>query len=61
MDHIQFDNKEYIITPNTFTNDQMAAECATIGPGYKPAYINYKEEYEMWVHAYRLSQLKCYS
>ena len=47
MDHIQFDNKEYIRTPNTFTNDQMAAECTNIGPEYKPAYINYKEEYEM--------------
>ena len=47
MFHIQFDSKEYILTPNAFYHDQLAAKCAAMGPEHKPAYINYKEEYEM--------------
>ena len=45
--HIEFDNKEYIITPNVFDRNHLAAQCAHIGSKYKPAYINYNEEYEM--------------
>ena len=47
--HIHFDNKEYIITENTFKHHQLSTQCETYGPEYKPAYINYNEEYEMWV------------
>ena len=47
MEHIEFDNKQYIIIENTFTQDHLAAECTTFGSEYKPAYINYREEYEM--------------
>ena len=45
--HIQFDNKEYIITTNKFTRDELHTQCANFGSEYKSAYINYKEEYEM--------------
>ena len=45
--HIRFDNKEYIITPDGLSHDQLATQCSTYGSEYKPAYINYKEEYEM--------------
>ena len=47
MFDIRFDSKEYKLTPKLFYHDQLAAECAAIGPEYKPAYINYNEEYEM--------------
>ena len=49
MEHIEFDNKRYIITENKFSSDHLAARCASIGSEYKPAFINYNEEYEMWV------------
>ena len=49
MEHIEFDNKRYIITEDKFSRDQLAAQCASIGSEYKPAYMNYNEEYEMWV------------
>ena len=45
--HIRFDNKEYIITPNRFFHPQFSTQCATYGPEYKPAVINYNEEHEM--------------
>ena len=45
--NIEFDNKQYIIIENKFTQDDLAAQCATFGSEYKPAYINYREEYEM--------------
>ena len=47
--HIRFDNKEYIITPDRLRYDQLDVQCATYSSEYKPAYINYNEEYEMWV------------
>ena len=45
--HIEFDNKEYIITSNVFDRNNLATQCAHIGSEYKPAYINNIEEYEM--------------
>ena len=47
MEHIEFDNKRYIITEDKFSRDHLAARCASIDSDYKPAYINYNEEYEM--------------
>ena len=45
--HIQFDNKEYVLTTNKFRGNELQTRCAGFGSMYKPAYINYKEEYEM--------------
>ena len=45
--YVEFDNKQYILIEDRFSRHQLATKCATFGSEYKPAYINYKEEYEM--------------
>ena len=43
----QFDNKRYIVTNDHVQRQSLGNRCEQFGTGYKPAYINYKEEYEM--------------
>ena len=43
----QFDNKKYIVTNDRVQRQNLDDRCKQFGSGYKPAYINYKEEYEM--------------
>ena len=45
--HIEYDSKHYIVTANTFSHDQLEYQCSLHGPEYKPAYINYMQEYDM--------------
>ena len=45
--YVEFDNKQYILMEIKLSRHQLAAQCAIFGSEYKPAYINYMEEYEM--------------
>ena len=55
---MKFHNKEYVFASQG-TYSQLESSCASIGSEYKPAYVNYVQEFQLWdIHYFVVYQLQ---